>query len=124
MPYMKVSLAQKLTEEQRDEVAKELGIALEQVPGKERTMLMLDLEDGKLIYMGGVRQEQFALIDARYYSNFEYHIRKNFTKAVFAALNKTLDIPFHKMSMNLFECNDWGAFGNYVDERYADPEET
>jgi phenylpyruvate tautomerase PptA (4-oxalocrotonate tautomerase family) len=47
MPYIKVSLAQKLTPEKQTELACALGEALEAIPGKSRNMLIADIEDGK-----------------------------------------------------------------------------
>ncbi len=123
MPYMRVSVAKKLTEEERVTLANDLGEALEQIPGKARYMLMADIEDGRAIYMGGVRQENFAFVDARYFSNFEYHVKKRFVQAVFAALKKTLGTRDDQMSLTISEFNSWGGFGDFNDERYQEPKD-
>ena len=120
MPYMRVSLAQRLTEEERKELVDGLGEALSIIPGKNGSMLMADLEEGKTMFVGGVRQERFAFIDARYYSRFEYHIKKEFTKAVFDVLNRVLDIAYENMSLNITELSNWGGFGDFKDEFYLD----
>jgi phenylpyruvate tautomerase PptA (4-oxalocrotonate tautomerase family) len=120
MPYIKVSLAQKLTPEKQRELACALGEALETIPGKSRNMLIADIEDGKNLFVGGIRQEDFAFIDARYYSRFEYHIKKAFTRALFAAVNKVLGTPYEKMSLNITEYSSWGGFGDFKDEFYND----
>ena len=123
MPYMRISLAEKLTEEKRVELVEELGIALEEIPGKKRNMLMAELCDGVPFYMGGVRKEKFCFVDVRWFGNFEYHLKSNFTKAAFAAIDKVLGIPYNAISMNITEVTTWGGFGNFNDMYYKDPEE-
>ncbi len=120
MPYMKVSLAERLTEEKRKELVDGLGEALSNIPGKDGSMLMVDLEEGKTMFVGGMRQESFVFIDVRYYSRFEYHIKKKFTKAVFDVINRVLGIAYEKMSLNISELSSWGGFGDFKDEFYSD----
>ena len=122
MPYMKVTVAKKLTEEERVTLSKDLGEALGLIPGKHPSFLMADIEDGRNFYLGGVRQENFAFVDARYYSKFEYHIKAKFTEAVFAALKKTLKTEDFQMSMTISEFSTWAGFGDLVDEYYTDPD--
>ena len=71
---MKVSISKTLTEEERIAISKELSKSLRLIPGKQPEFLISDIEDGRNMYLGGVRQENFAFIDVRYYSKFEYHI--------------------------------------------------
>ena len=120
MPYIRISLTQKLTSEKQVELAKGLGDALSVIPGKDGRMLITDMEDGKTMFVGGVRQEDFAFIDARYYSKFEYHIKKEFVKAIFNTVHKITGTPLEKMSMNITEYSSWGSFGNYKEEYYSE----
>jgi hypothetical protein len=118
MPYMRLSLTQKLTPEKRTELVTELDGCLELIPGKHGPMLILDIEDGKTMFVGPNQQDNFAFADMRYYSNFEYHIKKEFTKAVFKALNKVLGTTDDKMFLTIDEYNNWGGFGDFKDEYY------
>jgi hypothetical protein len=120
MPYIRIALARELTPEKREELARALGEALGLIPGKDGSMLITDLEDGKTLFMGGVRQEDFAFIDARYFSRFEYHIKKAFVRAVFEAVNRVVGTPYERMSMNITEYSSWGGFGDFRDEYYRD----
>ncbi len=120
MPYIKISLAQKLETGPRAELARALGEALDLIPGKNGSMLIADIEDGKNIYMGGIPQDDFVFIDARYFSRFEYHIKKAFVKALFDAVHRLLGTPYEKISLNLTECTSWGGFGDFKDEYYCD----
>lgn len=120
MPYIRISIAKKLTLEKQQELVDGLGEALGRIPGKDGRMLITDLEDGKTMFSGGVKQDDFVFIDARYYSKFEYHIKKEFTEAVFNAVHKTIGTPFEKMSLNITEYSSWGGFGSFKDEYYDD----
>ena len=53
MPYMRVSLSVKLTEEQRQSLYEKLGEALRHIPGKEPFMLIAEIEDGRPFYAFG-----------------------------------------------------------------------
>jgi hypothetical protein len=118
MPYIKISLTQKLLPEKQKELVDGLGEALGLIPGKNGQMLITDLEDGKTMFVGGVKQDDFVFIDVRYYSKQEYHIKKTFTAAVFNAVQKTLGTPFERMSLTISEYTSWGGFGDFKDEYY------
>lgn len=117
---MRVSLTQKLTEEKRKELVDGLGEALGVIPGKDGSMLIADVEDGRTMYVGGRLQDNFVFIDVRYFSRFEYHIKKKFTKAVFDAVHRVLGTAYENMSLNIAELSSWGGFGDFKDEFYSD----
>ena len=60
MPYMRVSLSKKLTEEQKQSLYAKLGEALRIIPGKEPFMLIAEIEDGRQFYAFGEKQDNFA----------------------------------------------------------------
>ena len=61
MPYIRVSATQKLTPEKQEELVNGLGEALSTIPGKDARGLIVDLEDGKTMFVGGARQETSSL---------------------------------------------------------------
>ena len=111
MPFMRVSLSRKLKEEEKQELYGKLGRALAIIPGKEAFMLIADIEDGKDIYCGGKKQENFCFIDARYFSRIEYHIKKAFAQAVMAAVEEVAGTPKPCISMTITEYSTWAGFG-------------
>ena len=120
MPYIRLSVAQKLAQETQEKLAAGLGEAIGTIPGKDGRGLILDLEDGKTMYVGGVKQENMVFVDVRYFSNFSYKIKKDFTVAVFDAIKKVLGTTDDKMSLNITEYNSWGGFGDFRDEYFSD----
>ena len=120
MPLIRLSATQKLTQDQQDELIKGLGEAISIFPGKEGRMLIVDMLDDKTMYLGGVKQENLVFADVQYFSNFEYHIKKDFTVAVFDAINKVLGTKKERMFLTITERNTWGGFGDLNDEYYKD----
>ena len=119
MPYIRLSVAQKLTQEKQEELAAGLGEAIGVIPGKDGRGLIVDMEDGKTMFVGGVKQDNMVFVDVRYYSNYSYNIKKDFTVAVFSAIKKVLGTADEKMSLNITEYNSWGGFGDFRDEYYS-----
>ena len=120
MPYIRLSLSQKLTQEKQEELVNGLGEALSIIPGKDGRGLIVDMEDGKTLFVGGRKQENMVFVDVRYYSNFPYTIKKDFTVAVFEALNKHLGTKKEEAFLTITEYNSWGGFGDFRDEYYSD----
>ena len=115
MPYIKASMTQKLTPEKQSELVNGLGEALNVIPGKDSRGLIVDVEDGKNMFVGGVHQENFVFADVRYYAKQEYHIKKQFTAAVFDVFHKVLGTTPDKAFLTITEYHNWGGFGNFKD---------
>ncbi len=122
MPYMRVSLSRKLSEEQRQSLYEKLGEALRNIPGKEPPMLMAEIEDGRQFYAFGKKQENFAFVDARYFSRAEYHAKRDFAIAVMKAIQEVAGTKKECISMNIFELSTWAGFGDLNDEFYREPD--
>jgi len=120
MPYFRVSVTQKLSPEKKQELAEGLGIALETVPGKERFMLMADIEDGKSVFVGGRPAENYAFADIHYYGAYSYQIKSKLTKEVFAVFSRVLGVEPPFASLTITEHHSWGGFGDYRDEYYTE----
>ncbi len=120
MPYIRVSAAQKLTSEKQADLVKGLGEALSTIPGKDERGLIVDLEDGKTMFVGGMKQDNIVFADVRYYSNFEYHIKKRFTQAVLGVFAQVLGTKPEQAFLTITEYNSWGGFGDFKDEYYED----
>ena len=120
MPYIRLSVTQKLDQDKQEELVKEIGETMSLIPGKDARGLMIDMEDGKTMYIGGVKQENMVFADVRYYSNFDYQTKKNFTVAVLNAMEKVLGTTKDRMFLTINEYNNWGGFGGYIDEYYKE----
>ena len=120
MPYIRFSTTQILSQEKKDALVHGLGLAMRKIPGKDETSLIVDVEDGRTIYFGGERQEDMVFADVRYFSNFTYQNKKEFTIAMFDAVNSILGTRKDRMCLTITEYNGWGAVGSYRDEYYSE----
>ena len=120
MPLIRLSVTQKLSQDKQDELVKGLGDAISLIPGKEGRMLIVDMQDDRNMYLGGVKQENMVFADVQYFSNYEYHIKRDFTVAAFEAINKALGTSKDRMFLTITERNTWGGFGDFNDEYYSE----
>jgi len=120
MPLIRLSVSKELTEESRQQLVDGLGEAMRKIPGKGPEMLMVDLEEGKTMYIAGVTQENTVFADIQYFSNFKHSHKQEFTAAAFEAVNKAIGTAKDKMFLTITERNTWGAFGDFRDEFYSE----
>ncbi len=115
MPFVQLITPQKLSEQDKKNLWKEIGLATEAIPGKEAKTLILVISDDTTICLEGVCQSGFAHIEVKYMGHYEYECKKAFAKEMFDAINKTIGTPIDKMSFNITECTNWGGFGDYFE---------
>jgi phenylpyruvate tautomerase PptA (4-oxalocrotonate tautomerase family) len=115
MPFVQIITPQKLSEQDKKSLWKEIGLATETIPGKEAKTLILVISDDTSICLEGECQTAFAHIEVKYMGHYEYEDKKAFAKATFDAINKTIGTPIDKMAFNITECTGWGGFGDYFE---------
>ena len=118
MPYIRLIATKKLSPETQEKLVAGLGEAMSVIPGKDARGLIVDMEDGKTMYAGGVKQENMVFADVKYYSNYTYKVKQDFTAATFKAIKDVLDTTEDKMFLTITEYNNWGGFGDFRDEYY------
>lgn len=123
MPYMEIKTSLSLSDEKKHEVCEEIGGLMSMIPGKRREITMINVVDGCYMELGSVeRQKQPCLnLELRICGISPYPSKRDFVKEVTAAVGRILDIPPNRTFINIFECDSWGAFGNYVDNNVLDP---
>jgi len=115
MPFVHLITPQKLSEQEKKSLWKEVGLATEVLPGKEAKTLILVISDDTTICLEGECQTSFAHIEVKYMGHFKVEHKRAFAKATFDAINKTIGTPFDKMSFHITECTGWGGFGDYFE---------
>lgn len=119
MPYMRVSLTQKLDKEKAAELTKELSIACEVIPGKTRDLIIIELEDEKTLYFRSKFQENFIFADIHYAGTYNYQLKSKLTEALFEVFERVLGTPNDCASMTITEHQCWGSRGNLRDLLYS-----
>lgn len=120
MPYIRLSITQKLTREKRDELVAAVGRALEVIPEKSGKYLVSDIEDGRVMYMGTEQQEDMVFADVRYHGKYEYQYRSAFAAALSEAVHSVLGTSKDSIWMNITEFTSWGGHGNLKDDGHPD----
>lgn len=111
MPFINVKLAQKLTDTELSSLKAGLGKAIELIPGKNESALMLDIEDGKNMFFHGDSTVKCAYVDVQVYGVCPLDAKAAYTREIFALFNRVLGIDPGEMFVNMTERNLWGARG-------------
>jgi len=120
IPYIRLSVTQELAPDKEQALVDGLGEAMKKIPGKDGSLLIVDVEGNKGLYFAGERQENMVWAEIRYYSRYEYHHKKAFTVAVFESIRKVLDTRDDRMCLTITEFTNWGALGDFKDQFYSD----
>ncbi|MDR0601066.1 MAG: hypothetical protein LBG42_01665, partial [Treponema sp.] len=91
MPYISVSIGQKLGARQKETLKSELGRLITIIPGKTEPDLLVDIRDGGSLYMGGT-EEPSVYIDLRLYTKTDGEAKKRFTRELFAFITREFGI--------------------------------
>jgi hypothetical protein len=110
MPYVNVNLTAKLTDETRTALKSAIGKIIEIIPGKAEFGLMVDIEDGKDLYFGGVADNN-AFVDTRVHGDCDREIKDKYTEALYDVLQTVAGVPKEKLYTNFTVTDVWGAFG-------------
>ena len=118
MPYMRVSLTQKLTPEKAGELNKRLSEAFEVLPGKTRDFIIIELEDGKPLFFRSEFQKDFIFADIHYAGKFAFKLKNELTVAIFGVFESVLGTAKENASLKITEHQSWGALGELHDTLY------
>ena len=120
MPYIKLSISRKIEPDEEQKLVDGLGAALSKIPGKDPQWTIVEVNDGLKMYFGGKKQDDMVFADVKYVGRFEYHKKKEFTRAAFNAINDILGTPKDRICLTILELDSWGAVGDFRDQYYMD----
>ncbi|MDR2095936.1 MAG: hypothetical protein LBP76_10535 [Treponema sp.] len=112
MPYISVTIGQKLSALQRQMLKTELGRLISIFPGKTEPDLIVCIHDGGAVYMGGA-EVPCVYIDVRIYGKTENEAKKNFTKKIFAFIAHEYGIPPEHQYLSISQYAHWGYDGDW-----------
>jgi phenylpyruvate tautomerase PptA (4-oxalocrotonate tautomerase family) len=112
MPYVSVTIGQKLEAAQKEKLKTELGRLILLFPGKSEPDLIVHIQDTGTVYMGG-EQISCAYIDVRMYTKTTDAAKKQFTRDFFAFLTKEFNIPPERQYLTIGEYENWGYDGEW-----------
>ncbi len=110
MPYIQVNVSQKLSAQQKEQVKDKFGEIISLIPGKTQAVTMVDIADGRAVYLAG-QPINGGFIDVRLYGAAEQSGKEELTVAIFETMEKLLGIKPENLYLNILELNSWGARG-------------
>ncbi|WP_312281935.1 phenylpyruvate tautomerase MIF-related protein [Oscillibacter sp.] len=110
MPYIGINTSKRLSDTQKDTLKTALGEKISLIPGKTERMLMVDISDGRTMYLAG-EQRDLAYVDVKCFGSAEFAHRKAFTEAAFEVVQQTTRLPQDGIYLTYSEFENWGMQG-------------
>jgi phenylpyruvate tautomerase PptA (4-oxalocrotonate tautomerase family) len=112
MPYLQVTIGQKLSAPQKETLKSELGRLISVIPGKTEPDLIVSVQDSGSLYMGGT-EAPAVYIDLRVYTKTDPEAKKHFAGEVFAFIAREFGIPAARQYLTISEYDHWGYDGEF-----------
>ena len=114
MPYICVNTTKTLTNDQKTQIKAGLGKHVSIIPEKSEEVLMVDIVDGKEMYLGGKLMDNCAYIDIRNHHTSDLELRKKFTEKVFEVMRDATGFKNEEMYLTISQFDYWGALGTQL----------
>jgi hypothetical protein len=112
MPYISISIGQKLDAPQKEALKSELGRLITIIPGKTEPDLLVNIQDGGSLYMAGTG-EPSVYIDLRVYTKTDPEAKKRFTRELCAFITRRFGIEAARQYLTISEYDHWGYDGEF-----------
>lgn len=108
MPYIEAKVSCTLTEEKVSALKSEFGKAIECIPGKSESWLMVNIEDGKKLYFKGDNSKDTAFISVSIFGKASADAYETMTKNICNIINKITGISPDRTYVTYSEFDKWG----------------
>ena len=112
MPFINAKVSVKLSNEKQETIKTKLGNAIELIPGKSESWLMVGFEDEYTLFFKGQKHEKIAFIEVKIYGTASRKAYDQLTKAICTIFNEELSIPANNIYVTYQEIENWGWNGN------------
>jgi phenylpyruvate tautomerase PptA (4-oxalocrotonate tautomerase family) len=114
MPYISIGTSKELKDRQKEQIKAKMGEAICLIPGKSEAVTMVDISDGRAIYLGGKALDNGAFVEVRLLGKAESKNKEALACAIFGALEETLGTQKDAVYINILEMDCWGLGGRWV----------
>ncbi|BCN30298.1 phenylpyruvate tautomerase MIF-related protein [Anaeromicropila herbilytica] len=112
MPFINSKLSMKITKEQEVLIKTKLGKAIELIPGKSESWLMLGFEEECHLYFKGEASEKIAFVEVKIFGKANSSDYDRLTSAICDIYNEVLGMPKDKIYVKYEEVSNWGWNGS------------
>lgn len=111
MPFIGSRVTVKISPEKEEIIKKRLGKAIELLPGKSESFLMVGFEDEYKLYFAGEKLEKGAFIEIKVFGRCSKDAFDRMTSEVCKIYEEELGIPQNKIYVKYEEVENWGWNG-------------
>ena len=110
MPFIDSKITEKVTPQQKEEIKAEFGQLICTL-NKSETYLMVGIEDGCDLWLGGEKLEKGAYVAVSLYGSAPKEAYDRLTGQICAMLSEKLGIPGSAVYVTYHPVSDWGWNG-------------
>ncbi len=111
MPFINSKVTTKITKEQEIEIKEKLGKAIELIPGKSESWLMLAFEPETAMYFRGDNSQDIAFVEVSVYGGENPSAFSSLTGAICTIYNEVLGIKPDHVYVKYQGVSNWGWNG-------------
>jgi phenylpyruvate tautomerase PptA (4-oxalocrotonate tautomerase family) len=111
MPFISTKTNITISGDKELEIKKKLGKAIELIPGKSESWLMLSFEDQCSLYFKGEGDKPIAYVEVKIFGSSSADAYNKLTASITEILNKELNIAPDQIYVKYEEVSNWGWNG-------------
>lgn len=111
MPYISTTTATKIEDSVREELKRELGDIITEIPGKTENRLMLSFNDEVKMYFRGDDSVSCAYVEVSIFGTTTRDAYDRLTARICELYERKLGIPADRIYIKYEESNKWGCNG-------------
>lgn len=112
MPYIEAKFSKKLSQDHIQALKCGFGRAIECIPGKSESWLMVNIEDGKSIFFQGNADSDSAFLSVAIFGKAKSEDFNNLTGELCKLINNVTGISPSRIYITYSEKDKWGWNGN------------
>ncbi len=112
MPFIDAKVSVKVNEEKREAIKAKFGKAIELIPGKSESWLMVGMEDEYCLYFRGNQDEPTAFVKVDLFGRENSAAFEKLTGEISNILNAELSIPKDRIYISYQTTGHWGWNGS------------
>lgn len=112
MPYIEAKVSSKVTEKQTLQLKERFGKAIECIPGKSESWLMVNIEDGKNLFFKGNNDAHTAFISVSIFGKATKSDYEALTRELSSIVSDILNIQKDRIYITYREVDTWGWNGS------------
>ena len=112
MPYIEANLSCKLTDDKIDKLKSGFGKAIECIPGKTESWLMVNIRDNSKMFFKGNCDNETAFISVEIFGEATEKDYSDLTYEITALISSVAGVPSNRIYVNYREVDKWGWNGS------------